>query len=157
MGALGQYILSVASAAIVCALLRSFLGTKGAPSAIGKLLSGLFLLFTLLSPLSSLKLEDFGGLTGDWETEAEYFVIQGEEKTKNELASIIKERTRTYILDKAAVYDAGIAVTVTLSEDVIPVPVGVRISGSISPYAKAQLQAIIENDLGIPKEEQVWT
>jgi hypothetical protein len=46
---------------------------------------------------------------------------------------------------------------VTLSDELPPVPVEVRLSGDISPYIKTRLQSILEDDLGISKENQIWT
>ena len=39
----------------------------------------------------------------------------------------------------------------------IPIPIKVRLSGKASPYAKGQLQQIITEELGIEKENQIWT
>ena len=73
------------------------------------------------------------------------------------LAQFIKERTQSYILDKAQSLNAVLDVEVTLSDDEIPVPVKVCITGKVSPYARGRLENLIIEDLGIEKENQIWT
>ena len=73
------------------------------------------------------------------------------------LRQIIKTETEAYILDKAAQFDLQLDVQVALTDDVMPVPESVQLTGSVSPYVKSRLQILISNDLGIPKEQQLWT
>jgi hypothetical protein len=77
--------------------------------------------------------------------------------TTDAIRASIKARSEAYILDKAAELALSVEVEVTLSNDEIPLPVSVRVSGKASNYAKSRLQAIITQDLGINKEHQVWT
>lgn len=70
---------------------------------------------------------------------------------------IIKAEAEAYILDKAGSYGLQLEVCVTLREDDIPVPESVCIAGAVSPYARTRLEILIENELGIPKERQLWT
>jgi hypothetical protein len=51
---------------------------------------------------------------------------------------------------------ADIQVEVTVSTDALPIPVGVRIIGNVSPYVRTKLQQTLAEDLGIAKENQVW-
>lgn len=156
MNGIAQYIFSVTAAAILISLLRPLLDGKGAAAAIGKMLGGVFLLFTILNPLTKVSIGGWEDLSSSLKSEASEAVAVGQAAAKKEMAAIITERVQTYILDKAASYDATLSVSVTLSEDTIPVPVKVTIRGSISPYGKRQLQSIIANDLGISKEDQIW-
>ena len=66
---------------------------------------------------------------------------------------IIKQKTETYILDKANALGAEITVQVVL-EDYIPA--GVTIMGDVSPFVKSNLSASITQELNIPPEEQIW-
>jgi stage III sporulation protein AF len=77
--------------------------------------------------------------------------------SRNALADIIKDRTEAYILDKAAAMGAAITVVVSVSGDEPPVPLGVEISGPVSPYMKLRLEEMIQEDLNIAKENQVWS
>jgi hypothetical protein len=47
-------------------------------------------------------------------------------------------------------------VEVELSDEEIPVPKTVSVTGKISPYAKKQLSEMMERELGIKVENQKW-
>ena len=66
-------------------------------------------------------------------------------------------RTESYILEKAKALNCDLQVEVILSSDATPVPEQVRISGSISPYAKQAISTMLTEDLGIDREAQIWT
>ena len=68
----------------------------------------------------------------------------------------IKQRTESYILEKARSLGTEVTVEVTLSTEEMPVPIGVTLTGSISPYAKEQLAQMMEQELGINRKEQIW-
>ena len=157
MMSVGAYLLSVSAAAVLCGLVRYFLGKKGTSAALGTMVAGIFLLMTILSPLGdfdNLKWED---ITGRWQEEAADAAALGSAEAKKAQDAIIKQQLEAYILDKATEYHAQLQVEVTLSETGAAVPVGVSLRGAVSPYAKQQLQEIIEKDLGISKENQQWT
>ena len=156
MNQVGQYVFSVSAAAIVIAVLRPFIDGKGATSAITKILCGIFLMLTILSPLTKISLSHWDDWTSDLETDASQVVASGQLAAKKELEAIITQQVQTYILDKGKDYNASLSATVILSDDAIPVPIGVTIQGSISPYGKRQMQNCIAKELGIAKEDQTW-
>lgn len=156
MDSIRAYLISVVCAAIISALVVHVVGKKDAQSAVVKLLAGLFLSITVISPWTKLRLQDISSYFDGFGIDAEQTVSEGTATANSAAAAIIKERTEAYILDKAATFDASLTVEVILSESTPPVPCDVVISGTVAPYAKQQLQHIIENDLAIPKENQVW-
>lgn len=156
MEKIGQYLLSVTAAVMITSILRRFFSGKGSAGAMLQMLSGIFMLYTVLMPFSHLSIPKFDTITKDFRHEAQQAVADGENLGTSTLRSIISDRVSAYILDKAKIYDAQLTVTVMLSQDAIPVPNGVRICGDISPYGKRQLQNMIASDLGISKEHQVW-
>ena len=139
MEALRQYVISVVAAAMLCGIVvRLF--PNGSGKQVGKLICGLFLAYTVLSPISRVdfsKLPDFSLRCMD---DAEDAAAMGEKEA--------------YILDKAADLHANLRVEVAVGEDNLPA--AVTISGEASPYARRQIQAMIANDLGISKENQKW-
>ncbi len=157
MEALRTYLLSVTAAALVCGIVQRLLTSKGTAANISKMVCGIFLALVAVGPLAKLQLGAIGDLTGSFELQASQAVSDGQAETKKALREIIKSRTEAYILDKASLYGSELSVSVELSDDSIPVPVSVRLSGAVSPYAKNQLQTILEKDLGIAKEHQLWT
>ena len=156
MEAIRGYLLSVTGAAVICAVVSALLGKKGTISAMGKLLTGIFMAITVISPLAKIQLSNADALWDDLSVDAAAAVAAGEEAANIELRAGIKSQTEAYILDKAASYAAELTVEVTLSDDDPPLPCAVRLTGSVSPYAKRQLQQLIAEDLGIPKEAQTW-
>lgn len=157
MDSVRQYLLSVVAAGLIGGAVKHLLPGKGTAAHMGKMLTGLFLAFTVISPLANVSLDRWDTECENLQQQAQAAVAAGEENSKTALYSGIKQRTEAYILDKAQSLAVQIAVEVTLSDDPIPVPVAVRLSGNISPYAKKQLQDILESELGIPKEAQQWT
>ena len=156
MNSVQDYVLSVICAAMVCGVLRSLL-SKGNYGQIGKLLSGLFLTVSLLYPLSALNLEDLlSSVKLQEELSGQTFAAMGENYSQSLVAARIKKDTQEYILDKAAAMDAAVHVEIMLTDGDIPVPVGVRVMGEVSPAVQQRLEQIIALDLGIAKENQQW-
>jgi len=151
-----QYLLSVIGAAILCGIVNSLIGSKSPHAAIIKLISGLCMAFTVISPILKIQIDDYSDYLSSFTDDAKEVVSSGEEIAMNELYAIIKGRTEAYILDKAASLGLDVEVEVTLSNDIPPLPCAVTISGSASPYSKNALAQYIANDLGIPKEDQIW-
>lgn len=152
-----QYVISVVAAAILCGILKSILPGKDAMAGILRLITGIFLAFTVIKPLTRIELGDLPVLSFDYLTEAQIASADGEKIAADAMADIIKQQAEAYILDKAQSLNLQLTVTVTVSDGALPAPVGVRLSGTVSPYAKSCLARIIEEDLGIAKENQIWT
>ena len=150
-------LFGILAAALICAIVTAIMGEKGANAALTKLITGLFLAFTLIKPAISFDFIEFTHLPHGYNDLVTDAVAEGEQQTKTALARLIKQRTCAYILDKAQALNVALEVEVTLSDDDIPVPEAVRLKGKVSPYAKGRLQTIIAEDLGIEKERQTWT
>lgn len=157
MNSVGAYILRLTAAAVICGLITGIVGTKGALASVVKLMTGLFLCFSVVSPFLKVNVGNLTGYLDDLQISGEEIVMEGESAVKKELEAIIKSKTEAYILDKAASYGAELAVEVSVDASQMPVPNAVRVRGQISPYGKKQLQQIITNDLGIALEAQIWT
>jgi hypothetical protein len=152
MDAIKDYLLTVTAAALVCGIVTGLAG-KSSISKLLKLLCGLFLAATVIKPAVEVRIENIYDFTENLAADREIAVSQGEYVASEEMKRIIKQKTETYILDKAKALGAEITVEVVL-EDYIPA--SVTIMGDISPYAKSNLSAIIGQELDIPPEEQIW-
>lgn len=151
-----QYIVSIVSAALVCGILTSFMKDCGVKKVL-KLLCGLFLTFTVIKPITGLTIPELPALGPIYEG-AEEAAQEGESFTRDTLTNIITEESEAYILDKAKEMEVLLTVEVaTSSEDGLPVPESVTLEGDISPEARQKLSQIITEELGIPKENQLWT
>ena len=157
MEAIRTYFLSVTAAAIICAILKGLLNQGGTPAQLVKLLSGIFLSIIALRPLAQFDLGSLADLRFDYSMDAESAATEGENIAADALAELIKSNTEAYILDKAQSFGVSLSVDVTVSDDQIPVPQTVRLTGNASPYVKAQLSALLTDQLGIAKEDLIWT
>lgn len=157
MEALRQYILQIVAAGLLCGIVIHFVGEKGTAAALIRMITGVFMLLTLVSPLADIHLNDLSYYFDQVSLETDHAVGLGQSAALEELSAIIKTKTEAYILDKAETYGAKLTVKVELDGSSPPVPCGVQIGGSISPYGKKQLQTYISESLGIPLEAQTWT
>jgi hypothetical protein len=151
-----EYLLSVTAAALLCGILQSITGQKGSAGGILKLVCGIFLSFTVISPIAEIRLLDLNWSPSDVISEAQTAVEDGKDYAMRAMERHINEQAQAYILDKARALDAQIQVDIRVSEEDPPVPVGCTIQGEFSVYARKQLTTIIREDLGIPEEEQIW-
>ena len=145
MDGIKTYLLGVMGAAVICGIVIRMIGEKGTQGAMTKLIAGLFLAFTVIRPVANIRLDGLSDFTAAYSAAGDA------------LAASIKAQTEAYILDKAAALQVELEVDVTLSDGDIPTPSAVLLSGKVSPYAKARLQKMITDDLGIDKERQTWT
>ena len=156
MEAVRQYLLSVTAAAIVCSIINRVIGKTGTYAAIVKLITGLFLVFTVISPFAKLQITDLPAYMDSLTVDADLVVKDGQQTARDAVREIIKAEAEAYILDKAAALDLTVEAEVIVSDTDIPHPCAVTLKGSASPYAKQRLQQLIANDLGIPEEKQTW-
>lgn len=156
MDGLRQYIISVVSAAMLCGIVTGLM-QKGTAREIIRLVSGIFLAFTVIHPIAGIDIASLTDYRFSYADDAAQAAAMGENITRESLREIITTQSEAYILDKAAALNAELTVAVTVSEEDTPVPVEVHLSGEISPFAKQHLQSIIQSDLGIAKENQLWT
>lgn len=154
MAGFSGYVLSVISAAIIVAIITSFFDGKSGIFGIIKLVSGLFLTFVIISPLTKLDFTTVNDYLEEFTLEGVEAASVGENIAKEAEGEIITGRVQAYILDKAKSCGAQLDVEVVLDQNNIPVLV--KLGGNISPFAKAQVAAIITEDLGISKEQQIW-
>lgn len=151
-----SYILSVITAAMICAVIMKLTAGKGIQSQGIKLTATLFLAFSVLRPIVETNIGDITSIVPNIQADGAFAAAEGEDIARTALREGIKERSEAYILDKAMGLGAVVVPTVTVSNGDIPVPESVRIEGEVSPYVKTKLSIILENGLGIPKEAQTW-
>jgi len=151
-----QYLLSFTAAAVICSLIISLTGEKSTYASIIKMLCGLFMAVTMISPLIQMEWSDFSFYYGSIITDADAAVANGEQMANEAAAGIIKQKTQTYILDKALSMGLDIDVEVLLADPDTLYPYKVLLQGDASPYARQKLKEMIANDLGIPEENQIW-
>lgn len=156
MNEAGQYILSVGLAALTVGILTSLTDSKTATGTLIRMVCGLFLAFTVIKPVAGLNFDYLEAFAQSYSEAGEASAAMGETLANEALREIIKREAEAYILDKAGSYQCELSVEVSVGNGDVPVPESVRISGNVSPYARSQLQKLLEDELGIPKEQQLW-
>ena len=150
-------MLSICGVALTCAIARRFLENRGAAAEIGKIVTGCIMIVVLLKPLSDFRFSALEDITFSANQEAGLAVQYGEENTSSAMERIITEKINAYILQRAAELNVNLETEVVLSKADIPVPEKIYLKGTVAPFAKKQLQKIIEQEIGILKEHQIWT
>lgn len=141
------------TAALITGLLCNLPGSGPGKDGI-RLIGSLVLIITILRPaasldLSSLLTEAFAFQTGIAQTYAD----AGTKIKIDAVNEIIEQKTKAYILDKAAQLDVELSAEITVTDGI---PVAARLSGSVSPNVRQRLSAFLDEELGIPKERQAW-
>ena len=150
------YLLGIIAAAVVCGIVTQLMSNKGTIAAVIKLLTGVFMLFVVIQPLTRVSLSSVSGIVSEFSADAQLAAEAGTAMSEDALRESIKKQVEAYILDKAVALNAELTVEVTLSDEDVPVPVAVCLSGKISPYAKTILVEFINEKLDIDKENQTW-
>ena len=154
MDAVRRYVMTLAAAAMLCALVKAIAPGHKGQEKILSLVCGIFLLATALGPLGLLRLPELSDPTAQARVEAGQAAERAEEEAKQQMTAIISEEAVSYILDKAGDLGLKLEVQVELDENLLPW--SVRLQGAVSPYAKSRLSGQIETELGISQERQVW-
>ncbi len=155
MDRVGAYLIGVTAAALLCALVTK-MGFGHLTGAMIKMVCGVFMAMAVVAPWSTLRLQDATDFVVKIQDSGADLAAQGEKTARDAMANIISGRTQTYILEKAASLDLKLAVEVSLSDEEIPIPIGVTLRGTASPYGREVLGEYIRTELGISEEAQIW-
>ena len=114
------------------------------------------MVIAIVRPFGAVKFEEILDGVNNYSYQAESIVGDAQKDAADSLSARIKEQTEAYILAKAKSLGAQLEVSVTLSEDLLPVPIKAVLKGSVSPYAKQTLKQMMTQDLGIDGGAQEW-
>jgi hypothetical protein len=117
-------------------------------------LCGLFLTICVIGPISAVDMENLLLDFSFYSENAGLIAAAGEQMQESAIEEIIKERVESYILDKAREHNADIHVEIILNREMIPSEV--RLTGEISDQGRKWMESMLESDLGITKEHQIW-
>ena len=155
MGIVRPYVITIVGIAVLSAILEQFV-TQSATKNIIRMLCGVLMTLTLLTPLTKRGVVQFSDILSAYSLDAQEVSAEGETYFNEELSRIIKVNSEAYILDKAKQMGAQLQVNISCSGEDPPKPCQIEISGNVSPYVRNQLQIVIEEELGITKENQIW-
>lgn len=153
MNAVYRYILCVVCTVILCGCVRILIPSE--ENSVLKMITGLVVTVVVLTPfLNGVKIPI--GNFDEILTNGEFAVHSGISSARQATSEFIKEKSETYVLNKASELGAKVSVSVTLSDSDLPVPTHVTVSGPVSAYSKMKLSECICNELGVAEDEQVW-
>lgn len=157
MGAVRSWLLAVIAVSLLCAVADALM-PSGAVKRVGRLVCGLVLIGAILSPLAALDLE------GSQRWLESYFVsvqdreAELDETVNSQIKVIIEQKLAAYIVDKAAQLGLSCRARVEcrLSEDGVYLPVQTEVAGSMTADVQGKLIRVIESDLGVPAQAQIY-
>lgn len=157
MDSLREYLIGVIAAALLCGIVISLTESKGTVGFSLKLVAGLLLLLAVVRPWVSISFDGLFGWTDQMMANGNEHVAAGQMMAEDVYRASIKQQTQAYILDEARSLGCELSVEVSLSEETVPVPEQVVLSGNVSPYAKQALTNLLTAQLGIDREDLLWT
>lgn len=148
-----QYVFTVIVCSLSCGILSEILtDTKG--KALVRFTSGILLALVILEPLSQIHLNDLLGVSYPDMDATDHWIAQGKKIAGEAQTEHIKASCEAYLLDKANKLGANIRPKILLDKNRIPA--FAEIEGTVKRDVQMQLQNILTEDLGIPKENQIW-
>ena len=151
-----EYILSIVAVGMITAICITLVQKNTSAGMIIKMLGGIFLVITLISPLVKIRFDDLGVLWEQISAEGDLLAQEGNDSTQEALSSVIKEDLEAYILDKADELGLTLKITVQMDQHNAVMPQTVKLQGAASPYQKRLLSAFMEEELGITEAQQEW-
>ena len=155
MEAIRDYLISISSAALICAV-ATRLVSKGTVGSVVKLMAGILMALSIVSPLLRIRLDELTDMMDDIQISAEEIAAEGENSARRDMEELILAQLQSYILDKAESMGVELTVEIELESQGLPIPCAVTLRGSVSPYAKSVLSDYIAENLGIEAEAQTW-
>ena len=157
MDGIREYLIGIVAAALVCGAVTTLVSNKTAIGLSVKFIAGLLMALVVVRPWVSISFDELFGWSEDIGVDGMDYAHSGEIMANEAYRTSIKQQMETYILDEAKALDCALTVEVILSDDDIPVPNTVTLSGDISPYARQVITTLLTERLGIKQEDQIWT
>lgn len=154
---LGTWLTSIAATALIAAIARA-LSEKTPAIRPVSYICGLLMILVILGPIAEISFESLSSYVAAYKIEADDITGGVEIDNKEILASIIREDTQAYILDKAKTlgFDCSVEVETEMGENGYPYPSRVTITAEPTAEQKEALSKLIESDLAIPSDRQEW-
>lgn len=153
-GVLRDWILGLAGAAVFCSVC-SAVTPEGSVKRVQKLLCGVVMALSLISPLAELDMSGYSLNLARCRSQAEEISASAREISDSLSRTFIEERCAAYILDKARLSGTepdSVTVRAQWSAEGVWYPVEAEIFGEFDEG----LSEKIEEELGIPAQNQHW-
>lgn len=154
-----EWIVGITAASILISAIIA-ITPDGAPKRSVKLVGGLILFVVLIRPFMDMKMADLAFYNMQYRADYEKYEEKLIMKNSSMIKTIIEDRTRTYILQKADLLgiECDVEVSARRREDGYPYPerIVIYVSKDYDPVLKSQLSYIVASELGVPEENQEW-
>jgi len=133
---------------------------KGRARAMTALVAGLVTIIALIAPILEFDYLAYAQNLAGFEASLELRVEEIQASQERLQASIISERSATYILDKAesvGLVDLDIYIQTRGSADGWAYPYAVFLTGTYTEEQRRTLEAYLTGTFGIPVERQIWS
>lgn len=157
MQGIREYLIGVIAVAFLCGIVSALTDSKSSVGHALRLLSGLLMLLAVVHPWANLSFNNLQKWPDSLVADGTEHTLSGQLMADEAYRASIMQETRAYILEEAGMLGCTLSVEVELSDDNIPVPKRIRISGDVSPYAKQSLTTLVTQKLGIDREDLLWT
>ena len=155
MNQISHYLFSVIATVVICSLIYQ-LSKNLNTQHICRFICGIILAMSVLRPIVNWKEIDIDKWFDFYTKDAKEAVAIGKELSYQAQADIIKQKAEAYILDKAKKMGADITVSVSIANKGTQIPVSAEIHGNVSAYTRECIEKILNDDLGIARENQQW-
>ena len=158
MSAITAWIRALAGAAVFCAIALA-LCPEGRPKRVLRAACGVVMAAALLSPALGLDMQALPEAVARYGEAARSVAGEAGQEADRLNRTIIERECAAYILDKAEELGAnvsGVKVQAQWNLDGLWVPYSAEIDLPDIGSAKAALEGMIQNELGIPAERQMW-
>ena len=148
--------MSVICICVLCCILQLLFSGNSHITSLLKMITGITVALAVFAPILRNDSVRIDVRIDELIADRELAVQEGEQVALESISARIKQTTESYILEKANELGLDIQAEVTLREEYPPVPYGVTIKGTVSPYGRKQLQTYLLQNLEIAEENQIW-
>lgn len=159
MTVIQEWVRGLVFSGAVCSV-ALMLSPDGRVKKVLKLLCGAVMCIAFISPAAQLDFGAYSKAMAKYSLEAESYIHDGENESKNLNRTIIQDKCEAYILDKANTLGAEIIsvdVLARWSEEGYWYPVSADICAACSVEEKSCLEDYIQAQLGIKRDDQTWS
>ena len=149
-------IMRFAGAALISSAALKLAPKGGAKRAVS-LACGLLSVITVLSVVIKPDSDSLAQYMELYRERAEGIVENAVISDTPDTRFIIESRLEEYILDKAALDGLTVDITASWSDKGFWYPTKAALGGNLTEEERDRVERLVEEELGIPKEGQIWT
>jgi len=149
-----QYITSIIAASVLCGVVSSFVKSDAQRQSI-RLLCGICLIITVISPLRGVETIDFASIYREIRDNMKEYTEAGSELSRDEYRIAVKDQAERYVEEIGNSRNILLDAEIYLDEETF-LPVRITVYGMLSEEDKAEIGGKIQSELGIRLEDQMW-